>query len=147
MKFIITAAAFPTGSKASRLITPTEIGQGQGLVEVINGKLPAGGARVHLFATFKELPQRVQDAAKDAGVKSDEFFGVTMAKGLIFVIQDIRTGLVNLENTYYQCASAGLNAACSVYFNVLLALVKVRGRVDLRTSLMTYRLQNFLFTK
>jgi len=65
---------------------------------------------VHLFATFKKLPQRVQDAAKDAGVEPNEFFDVTPGKGQIFIIQDMRTGLADLEKAYYQCASAGLNA-------------------------------------
>ena len=45
-------AAFSTGTKASRLVAPAKVWNGNMLVSTFNRKMPIGGVRVHLAATF-----------------------------------------------------------------------------------------------
>ena len=88
-------------SRASQSIpvSTANVWNGDVLVSAINRKMPVGGARVHLVATFADLPQHVQDAVKKSGVAPSDFFGVTMAKGQIFITQDTHLGLADLEET------------------------------------------------
>ena len=113
-------------SAASRLLNATNMWQENVVVHpIISFVMPVGDARcVPLVATFFRNAKLVQDAANQARGKPGDFICVTMSKRQIFNIQDVRTGLVDLEKTYYQCASAGLSDPSYVCSNVMLVLVK-----------------------
>ncbi|MBS0506593.1 MAG: hypothetical protein JSR53_04325, partial [Proteobacteria bacterium] len=69
------------------------------IISRINDKLSGVGARVHLAATFAELPQKAQDAAHKAGVPPDEFRGVTLAGGQVYLVQGNHSGASDVQAT------------------------------------------------
>ena len=85
-------------SLASRLFAAANVGHEEGIVSVIiGGVIPVECVRgVHRVPTFSHA-QPVQDAAKQAGAKPSDFFGITMAKGQLFIIQDTHSDLTNLD--------------------------------------------------
>ena len=87
-------------SLSSRLFPAANVGHEEGIVSVIiGGVIPVECVRgVHRVPTFSHA-QPVQDAAKQAGAKPSDFFGITMAKGLIFIAQDTHSDLADLDES------------------------------------------------
>ena len=87
-------------SLSSRLFPAANVGHEEGIVSVIiGGVIPVECVRgVHRVPTFSHA-HPVQDAAKQAGVNPSDFFGITMAKGLIFIAQDTHSDLADLDES------------------------------------------------
>ncbi|HQQ69091.1 MAG TPA: hypothetical protein PLL92_02110, partial [Alicycliphilus sp.] len=68
-------------------------------IDRINARIAGLGARVHLAATFEDLPQQAQDAAKNAGVPPEEFRGVTMAGGQVYIVQGNHSDAADIQAT------------------------------------------------
>ena len=86
-------------ASGSGLAAVNEGWDGDVLINAVNRIRPVGGARLHLVATFNDLPQHVQDAAKEGGIAPGNFRGVTMAKGQVFLTQDTHSGEADLQAT------------------------------------------------
>ncbi len=80
MPLFATSKSLPVGGLSVR--------HANEVIDGINAVIPVGGARVHGFATFSDLPQAVQQATQQAGITPNQFRGVTMPKGQVYIVHD-----------------------------------------------------------